>query len=131
MIWPDLPACGFWCHLPTVRIGQAAPLIHLLPQLIDDGRGIILLRLGGKPLALVENYLLLLGCWRFAFARFWDRGDELGAAAALKNLLRGLAVGVQFPMPRRAFIRGIENRLFKKGVRHFQFLFSWPMGMHI
>ena len=46
---------GFRRHLPTVRIRQAAPLIHMLPQLIDDGRRVILLFLGGKSLAFVEN----------------------------------------------------------------------------
>ena len=51
---------GFGCDLPTVWIGQAAPLIHLLPQMIDDGRGVILLRLGGKPLAFIKNNLFLL-----------------------------------------------------------------------
>ena len=52
---------GFGRHLPTAGIGQAAPLIHLLPQLIDDGRGIVLLLFGGKPFALVKNDLVLLG----------------------------------------------------------------------
>ncbi len=118
---------SFGRHLPTAGIGQAAPLVHLLPQLIDDGRGIVLLLFGGEPLALVKNDLVLVGFRRFAFARLGDGRDELGAAAALNNLLRGLAVRVQFPMPLRALVRGIENRLFKKRIRHFQSLCSWPI----
>jgi hypothetical protein len=52
---------GFGRDLPVVRIRQAAPLIDLLPNSVDNGRMVVLLCLRGKPLALVEHDLLLSG----------------------------------------------------------------------
>jgi hypothetical protein len=41
----------------------------------------------------------------FPFLRLWDGGDEFCAAAALNDLLRGLARFIKLPMSQRALIR--------------------------
>jgi hypothetical protein len=52
---------GFGRDLPVVWVRQAAPLIDLLPNGVDDCRVVVLLCLCGKPLAFVEHDLLLCG----------------------------------------------------------------------
>src|ERR1035441_4105253 len=47
-------ARGFWCYLPVIRISQFPPLINLEAKLIDDGCRVVLLLVGGKPLALIK-----------------------------------------------------------------------------
>jgi hypothetical protein len=54
-------AGGFGCDLPVVWIRQVAPLIDLLPNGVDNCGMVVLLCLCGKPLALVEDDLLLCG----------------------------------------------------------------------
>jgi len=71
-------AGGFGRDLPAIWIGDPSPLIYLMTQFIDDGGGVVLLLLGGKPLAFVEDQLLLLGR-SLTFFGLWNRGDELGA----------------------------------------------------
>ena len=51
-------ARGFGRYLP-VRRRQAAPLVYVLAQLIDDRRRVILLLFRRKPFAFVEDHLLL------------------------------------------------------------------------
>src|ERR1019366_6473297 len=114
---------SFGRHLPGVRIRQAAPLIHLLPQHVNDWRRIVLLVFRRKPLALVKNKLVLIG-GSFALARLGNRRDEFGSAPRLDYFLCRLPMFVQFPMPLRTVVGRIENRLFKKGVRHFDFSFA-------
>ena len=52
---------GFGRDLPVVWIRQAAPPIDLLPNGIDNCRMVVLLYLCRKPLAFVEDNLLLCG----------------------------------------------------------------------
>ena len=70
---------------------QASPLVHFLANPIDDRGGIVLLFLGRKSFAFVENNLLLVGR-PFSLLRLWDRRDELGAAAMFDDLLRRLTL---------------------------------------
>ena len=41
--------------LPLIGIGQGPPCVHMTADLIDDRSGIVLLLLGRKPLAFVED----------------------------------------------------------------------------
>ena len=69
--WPDVAervmppmlqqTSGFGCHLPVVGIRQAASLIDLLSNGVDNGRMVVLLCLCGQPLAFVEHDRLLCG----------------------------------------------------------------------
>ena len=69
--WPDVTELvmppmleqpgGFGRDLPVVRIRQAAPLIDLLPNGVNDCGMVVLLFLCGKPLAFVEHDRLLCG----------------------------------------------------------------------
>jgi hypothetical protein len=87
---------GFGRDVPVMWIRQAAPLIDLLPNGVNDGRMVVLLCLCGQPLAFVEHDLLL--CDRlFALPGLWNRRDKLCAAAALENLLCRLTL-VMLPL---------------------------------
>ena len=57
---PVLKQTGrFRGYLPVARIGPCPPSIHMVAHLIDDRGGIVLLLLGRKALALVEDEILL------------------------------------------------------------------------
>jgi len=53
---------GFGRYVPVLRVRQASPLIYMSAKFIDNRRWIVLLFLGGKPFAFVENKVLLLIC---------------------------------------------------------------------
>ena len=59
-------------HLPLAGTGQCPPLIHALPNLVDNRRGIVLLGLGRKPLPLSKT---ISSC---AAARFRFLGFGIG-----------------------------------------------------
>ena len=115
---PVLEQAGrFRRDLPLAGIGQGAPVVHMAAHLVDDRGGIVLLLGCRKPLALVENNLLLLS-WALSLLRLGDRRDELGAAPPLDDLLRRLAVLIQFPMARRAAVGRIQDRVVEERVGH-------------
>src|SRR2546430_5636002 len=87
---------------------------------IDDRRKVVLLVLGGEPLSLVEHKPRL--CSGLALFRLWDRRDELGTTSVLNDLLRGLPCVIKLPMPPWVFVRGVQNRVVKKWIRHFRLL---------
>ncbi len=91
--------------LPLIGVGQGTPGIHISADFIDDGSGVVLLFLGRKPLAFVEDKPGLRG--RLALFRLRDRRDELGTATELDDLLRGLAGLIEFPMPPRVLVGGV------------------------
>ena len=66
-------------------------------------------------LALIENEFLLASGF-LAFLRLGNGCNELGTATILDNPLCRLPVLIQFPMPLRANIRGIQDRMFKERV---------------
>jgi hypothetical protein len=76
---------GLRRHVPLARVGQLAPDIHALPQLIDDRRRVVLLLLGREPFALVEDNVAL-GRGPLPLFRLGDRRDEFGAAAPADDL---------------------------------------------
>ena len=86
--WSRRAVSGVTCQSFGIR--QLSPLVHLLAEFVDDGCGIVLLLLVGKPLAFVEDDLLLLG-FCFGLSGFGDRRDEFGAAAGVDDLLCRLA----------------------------------------
>ncbi len=107
----------FGRDLPIGGIRQTAPLVNVMSKLVDDRRGIVLLLFGRKPLAFVENHLLLVSR-AFSLSGFWNRRDELRAAAAFDDLLSRLPLAIKLPMARGVGIRGIEDGLLKKTVIH-------------
>ena len=74
---------------------------------VDVRIGVVLLLPGGKPLAFIKDKARL--CRRFALLRLRDRRDELGGAPALEDLLGGLALSIEFPVPLWVLIRRVQN----------------------
>jgi hypothetical protein len=61
------------------------------------GVGVVLLFFGGKPLAFIEDDCLLSASCLY-LPGLVNRRDELRAAAAFRDSLRGLDVFAQFPV---------------------------------
>ena len=108
---------GFRRDLPLIGIGQGAPCIHMAAHFVDDRGGVVLLLLGRKTLAFVEDELLLLRA-RLALLRLWDRRDELRTAARFDDLLRRLPSVIKLPMPRRVLVGRVQDWMIEEGVRH-------------
>ena len=90
---------GIGRDLPIVGVREAAPLVHVMAELVDDGRSrVVLLLLGREPLAFVENQFRLTRLF-LALPRLGNGRDELGLAPALDNPLRRLAVFIELPIP--------------------------------
>ena len=53
---------------------------------------------------------------RFSLFRLRDRRDEFCATPLLDDLLGRLPRLIEFPMPRRAFVGRIQDRMFEKGI---------------
>ena len=101
-------------HLPLARVRQFAPAVNLLANPVDDGRQVVLLASGFELLRLFVKYQRGLLRGSLAPLRLRNRRDELSRAAAFNDLLRRLPSLVQFPVPTRAFVRRVEDRLFKE-----------------
>ena len=104
--------------LPLAGIGQGPPGVHVSAHLVDDRGGVVLLLLGREPLAFVEDDRLLR--WRPAF-RFFGFGIGVMNSARrrrLEDLLRRLAALIQLPVPRRAGVGGVEDRVVEERVGH-------------
>ena len=103
-------ALSFRFDQPVVRTLQFSPLIDTAPEFVDDRSWIVLLRLSGKPLALVENNRLLVGLC-FDLSRLRNRGDEFRPAAVRRDPLGRLTVTIEFPVGGRVRIGRVgENR---------------------
>ena len=97
-------ASGFGRDLPLIRIRQAAPLVYVVAEFVDDGRGrFVLLLLGREPLAFVENQVLLI-ILSLAFPWLRNGRDELRAAPGFDDLLRWLALVIKLPVALRVLI---------------------------
>ena len=90
---------------------------------VDDRSGVVLLLLRRKPCAVIENKSIMFGR-ALALLGLRDRRDELRGAAGFESFLRGLPILIKFPVPRRAIIRGVENRVIKEWVGHGQYLLA-------
>ena len=115
---------GFGRYLPVIRARQASPLIYMSAQFIDDGRWIVLLFLGGKSFAFVEDQVLLLGC-AFALLGFWNGCDVFGAATFFDDLLCRLTLRVEFPVPFRVIVWRIDDRPLEESIIHANLSFRY------
>ena len=109
--------CGFGGDLPLVWVRPAAPLIYMMAKLVDDRGLIVLLLFSGKPLAFVENDLLLIRL-PLALPRPGNWRNELRAASRFDNPLRRLALVIKLPVADRFVIGRIENRPLEELVVH-------------
>ena len=119
-VMPPVPeqARGLRGHPPSARVRPPAPGVDLAAHPVDDlGVAFVLLLPGREILALVEDQPFLLGS-ASALPRLGDGGDELGPAAALDDLLGGLAVAVQLPVPARVRVRGVEDGVLEESIVH-------------
>ena len=103
-------------HAPLIR-GQGSPCVHIAAHLVDDRGLVILLFLRGKTLSLVEDHFLLRGI-ALPFFRFRNRRDEFRFPTRLDDLLGRLALLVEFPVPIRILVGGVEDRAVKERVVH-------------
>ena len=87
----------FGRDLPVIWIRRHPPPIHKATDRVNGRSEIILLVLGRKPFAFVQHHFDLPSR-SFAFLWLRDRRDELRAATALNNPLRGLTRVIEFPM---------------------------------
>src|ERR1700737_4011468 len=97
---------GLGCDLPLTG-AQLPPCVHMAADLVDDRGWIVLLLLRREALALVEHKSGL--CRGFPLLRLGDRRDELGAAAGVDDLLRGLPRLIEFPVPPWVFVWRVQN----------------------
>ena len=111
-------ARGLGRDLPLAGIRQRAPVIDVAAHLVDDRRRVVLLFGRREALALVEDHLLLGDC-RLALLRLRDRRDELGPAPALDDLLRRLAVVIEFPVPLGILVGRVQDRVVEEGIGHW------------
>ena len=112
--------CRLGRDLPLAGVGQAAPCVNRLADLVDDGGGGVLLGLSREVQPLVKHYFALLGI-PLALFGLWDGGNELGPPAGCKNLLGGLAFAVKLPVPPRAVVGGVEDWVIEERVGQRQF----------
>jgi hypothetical protein len=117
-------ASGLGRDLPLARIRPGAPLSDVSADFVDDRGRVVLLFLRRKSGAFVENDVLLAGGRGFPLFRLRDRRDEFGAAADIEDLLRRLAVAIELPMPLRALVGRVQNRVLEEGIGRK--LFSSP-----
>ncbi|OIQ75871.1 hypothetical protein GALL_424590 [mine drainage metagenome] len=109
-------ARGFRRDAPCGR-RQQSPLVHFLAHRVDDGGVVVLLRLGGQPLSLVEYQRGLIPAATL-LARLGNRGDEVRRTTRLLDDLRRLAGCIQLPMPRRTRVGRVQDGLIEERVGH-------------
>jgi hypothetical protein len=81
----------------------------------------VLLLLGGKPFAFVENDVLLLR-GALALPGLRNGSDEFRAAAGLDDRLSRLPIIIKLPVTRGIRVRGVENGLVEERVIDVRFL---------
>ena len=101
-------------HAPVARVADGPPLVHALPQLVDDRRGIVLLPGGRDAGAFVEDEPLL-ALRSLVLLRPGDRRDEPSLAAGLDDAPGRLPIGVQVPVAARVAVRRVEDRPLEEG----------------
>ena len=106
-----------WSDSPIIGIRYTSPLVDVVAHRIDDC-GVVVLLLGrGQPLAFVE-YDRRLRRGGGALPRLWYRSNEFGAAALINDLLCGLPLRIEFPVPGRMGIRRVQYWSLKETVIH-------------
>jgi len=104
-------------HAPQRRILDGAPPVDALAQVVDDRRRVVLLSFRREAGAFVEDNRHLAGR-RLALARLGNGRDELCPAATLDDLLRRLALLVEFPVAVRVVVRRVQDGLFEELILH-------------
>ena len=87
---------------PVLRVGEGAPMVHLVTDSVDDGRRVVFLCRCRQFLNFHGQKFRLNGSLPFLAAlllRLGDGGDEVGAASEFRHLLGRLPRRVQLPMP--------------------------------
>lgn len=112
-------AGGFGRDLPVPRVRDLAPLVHMTTQLVNDGRGVVLLVFVREALFILEGQIPLLGRRPLLFLRLGDGGEELGLAPVIDDLLGGLALFIQLPVAGGVLVGRVENRVVEKFGGHF------------
>ena len=56
--------------------------------------------------------------YSLALPGFWNRRDELRAAATLDNPLSRLTLVIKLPVLRRVLVGGVKDRLFEESIVH-------------
>ena len=101
-------------HAPPARVRNRPPRIDPAAQLVDDLHQLVLLTLRLKCLRrLVEDQRTLA-----PLLRLRDWRDERDAPATVEDAARGLAGLVEFPVPRRVLVGGVEDRVVEEAVAH-------------
>jgi hypothetical protein len=100
-----------------LRLGQHPPAIDLLAHAVDDGGVFVLLLLAGNALVIAVAQFALLARASLP-ARLGGGGQKFRAAALVDDLVRGPAVGVDFPVLVWVVLGRIQNGLFKEGTGH-------------
>ena len=90
-------SCGFWGNTPLTLVWEFPPGVNLVTEFVYISSRVILLLFGRKPLAFIEDDLLLLG---FASLLLWLRygRDEFSPTPSLYDFVCGLAVFIQLPV---------------------------------
>ena len=109
---------GLGSNAPVVGALNVSPLIDTAANLIHRGGDeLVLLLLGGEPLAFVEDYLLLsLG--RAALSGLGDGRDELSNAPAFNYLVGRLPVFAELPVAARVVVGRVKYWPFEKQFVH-------------
>ena len=94
---------------PLVRVRQVTPRLDVGPHLVDDRRRIVFLLVRRKP-RLIREEQLCLPTTLVTLLRLRHRGDEVRSAPCLDDAVRGLSVGVEFPMPAGKAVGRVENK---------------------
>ena len=106
---------GLGRNQPLIGIGKGTPGFDVGPNLIDDRLRVVFLIFRRQSVLAAEHQLSLA---LPPLLRLRDRGDQIARPAPLEDPLRRLAVVVQLPMATRIGIRGVQDRMLEKLIRH-------------
>ena len=110
---------------PLTKIRQRPPAINGAADAVDGLRQLVLLIFGcDLARSLIQVQLLLRA---FDLLRLGDRRDERDPPPVIEDAVGGLAALVELPVPRRVFVRRVEDRTVEELLaRHHVDLLSGP-----
>ena len=100
MVMPPVlkKASRFRCDAPVVWVGEIAPLVYILPDLVDNGGWIVLLFFRGQPFAVPKDHFTLHSFFRFSFFIFRCLARSPAFSGATRQF--GIASSVASLLPR-------------------------------
>ena len=116
VVAPMLEQAGGLRGNPPLGARQPAPLVHAVAHALDHPHQLVLLAVLIRRSADIIH--TQLGLRRASLAGGGNRRDERYGAPAVDDLVGGLPVLVQFPVPRRVLVRRVQDRLFEEPLRH-------------